>query len=310
MANGLGLTQMYENNYKKMELLKCTWFTLPLIIGTSACQTNVQFEEVSTRNIALIDRNSVLISSSSPAELNISFYQYSEGKSQLVHKIIQTPYLLNMGPVLVAYDSLNMTSGKRVIRGLKKIRHDYLEKGAEYLQIRNQSEATLYLAVIGRQKLRKSTSADSPNIEVVQSFPQPIYKGVPVIYLISPSEAPKAAICYHAVLEYSKRKDVVSTGKTIIKTIEFAPERLSSLIGEKVPLSPEKVMSLYRAKEDNLFLDYTKWSIQNIIPDFKNDQFEDLRTEIYWEIPSQKIWSNTGRIPLFSLDFRKQDELN
>lgn len=116
-----------------------------------------------------------------------------------------------MGPALVAYDSLNMTSGKRVIRGLKRIRHDYSEYGAEYLQIQSLAETTLSLAVIGRQELKKSTCVDSQNTELVQSFPQPIYKGVPIIYLISPSEAPKTSICYHAVLEYSKKKDVVST---------------------------------------------------------------------------------------------------
>ena len=62
-----------------MKLFKCTWFTLLLIIGTSACQTNVEFEEVSTRKTALVDRNIVLISSSNSAELNISFYQYIRG---------------------------------------------------------------------------------------------------------------------------------------------------------------------------------------------------------------------------------------
>lgn len=285
-----------------------------IIVSFSSC-IKVYYDEIATNKSTLVNRNCVLISSDIPADITISFCSYSNGQNRIEKKDVKTPYLLELGTASVVYDSLNMMrfaggSCKRtLIRGEKRIRHIYTEKGAEYLHIQNNSNYILSVAVVGTQELRPNRQSALDH-ETVTSYPIPIYKGVPLLYLLKPDITPRLNIFYKEVLEY--RKDnyefgyIIKEGK---KRICLSPENLKRIVGEEVPFSVDKAMSLYRLKEYNLFLDYSDWSIHNLDPKLKNFGFYCLATTLFWQIEPSQTWCNTGSIPLFPQDFNQQNEL-
>lgn len=288
--------------------LKHLWLALLLILSTSACQTKVEFEDIAYEKLQLVKRNYLLISSEEPADVTVTFSAYSDRQNRLVQKELTTPCWIDLGMASVVYDSLNMVSGKRVIRGVKKIKHIFAEGGAEHLHIQNKSEYKLSLAIVGTQTL-KSASPSTHAQSLVSSYPQPIYKGVPLLYLLRPAEAPKQSIFYNAILDYTRDNGLFSIHRTAIKEIDLSPEKLEKRVGEKVPFSVDRVLSLYLSKEYHLFLDYSHWSLQQLDPTLRNDEFDHLESILSWEIAPHHAWQNVGKIPLFAQPFHEQDEL-
>lgn len=282
-----------------------TSLVLVLVLGMSSCQTYVGFDDIALGKEVEVERNSLILSSDTPAEVELSYCVSVGGRNELVRKTVTTPYMLDLGRAVVVYDSLNMVSGKRIIMGVRRIKHLYSEGGAEYLRIHNKSDARLSVAIIGRQSLWSDPSGDSRDSD----HPMPIYRGVPLLYLLRPEETPREPLYYTAILQYNYRDGNPHVGRTRRYQLNLAPEHLKEMVGETVPLSVDRVMSLYQIKERNLFLDYSNWSLQALDASYTNDEFRTLNTTLYWEIPPREAWQNAGRIPLFAQKFDDQNEL-
>lgn len=130
--------------------------------------------------VAVVGRNLVVLASDTPAEVRVSYYETSDGTSnKLVKKTIQTPYVLDMGKVVVKYDSVDYKwrggycGKKHLIDGHKVLNVGIIlgEGGAEYLKLENRSEQVVKFAVVGVQKL--VTKRDDER-NVIESQPSPV----------------------------------------------------------------------------------------------------------------------------------------
>ena len=116
-------------------LLKVALAVIPLV-SICAC-TYTFFEDAERNKTAVVSRNLIVISSETPADVRVSYYEVSDGTSnKLVTKTIQTPYILNLGRVVVKYDSVNLKQrggGNKVKERYKKLDVGVLlgEGGAE-----------------------------------------------------------------------------------------------------------------------------------------------------------------------------------
>ena len=177
-------------------LLKVVLAVIPLV-SICAC-TYTFFEDAERNKTAVVSRNLIVISSETPADVRVSYYEVSDGTSnKLVTKTIQTPYILDLGRVVVKYDSVNLKQrggGNKVKERYKKLDVGVLlgEGGAEYLKLENLSEQPIKLAIVGTQRL-------VANDNVIESQPNPIYRGVPLLYLLKPESAPNKDFYFRTI---------------------------------------------------------------------------------------------------------------
>ncbi len=81
--------------------------SVALICACFCSCTRAFYEDAERSKTAMVRRNLVLLSSKSPSDFCISYYETNDGISnRLVTRTLRTPSLLDMGKAVVEYDSV------------------------------------------------------------------------------------------------------------------------------------------------------------------------------------------------------------
>lgn len=289
-------------------------FMLVLGISINACQTKTYFEDVSFDKKTVVERNIVLFTSEVPSKLRISYYETVNGiDNVLVTKTIQTPYALDMNNAVIKYDSLNFyrSPKKTLIKGVRKFKHNFDEGGAEYLKIENLSNQEIKYALVGTEKLQTQKNIDA-NKEVIISHPKPLYKGIPLLYLLKPELAPNKDLYFEAIEDYEKTGGKISVGKTSLRKIALYENRLGEVKDSELPFSIDKILSIYENESEKLFLGYSDYSLELLGVKNANEKYRNLvQDKKNWSIlaPNAKFMNN-GKIHILSITFDEDYNLN
>lgn len=287
-------------------LLKVAFAVIPLV-SICAC-TYTFFEDAERNKTAVVSRNLIVISSETPADVRVSYYEVSDGTSnKLVTKTIQTPYILDLGRVVVKYDSVNLKQrggGNKVKERYKKLDVGVLlgEGGAEYLKLENLSEQPIKLAIVGTQRL-------VANDNVIESQPNPIYRGVPLLYLLKPESAPNKDFYFRTIKEYERGKGASTIKEGDAKKIALYSEQLGEFGKDVLPFSVERIVALYENDSQHLYLDYMNYSLEFVGYKNENREFMALKEnglELFRVIQPHQVVHNNGTFPLLSLNLVRQ----
>lgn len=287
-------------------LLKVALAVIPLV-SICAC-TYTFFEDAERNKTAVVSRNLIVISSETPADVRVSYYEVSDGTSnKLVTKTIQTPYILDLGRVVVKYDSVNLKQrggGNKVKERYKKLDVGVLlgKGGAEYLKLENLSEQPIKLAIVGTQRL-------VANDNVIESQPNPIYRGVPLLYLLKPESAPNKDFYFRTIKEYERGKGASTIKEGDAKKIALYSEQLGEFGKDVLPFSVERIVALYENDNQHLYLDYMNYSLEFVGYENENREFMALKEnglELFRVIQPHQVVYNNGTFPLLSLNLVRQ----
>lgn len=279
-----------------------------LLLGLGACARLTQ-EDIEQDKTVILPRNLILISSEMPAEVRVSYYEVSDGTSnKLVTKILQTPCVFDMGKAIVRYDSIHRglkdpCSGKLAVKDVyKRVRSSSLldAGGAAYFSLENLSEQTLRLAIVGVQKL--VTTRDD-ELNVIASHPSPIYKGVPLLYLLYPTTAPNKTLYF----EHSQ------DSKSEFAKIEFYSNQLGVFGSTALPFSIDKILSLYENESQHLHFSYVSYSNELLGKTSLYPEFQFLKENnvcLFRRIQPKEMLRNSGEFPLLPIDFETQRGLH
>ena len=278
-----------------------------LLLGISSC-TQTFYEDVAKDKVAVVGRNLVVLASDTPAEVRVSYYETSDGTSnKLVTKTMQTPYILDLGRVVVKYDSVNLKQrggGNKVKERYKKLDVGVLlgEGGAEYLKLENLSEQPIKLAIVGTQRL-------VANDNVIESQPNPIYRGVPLLYLLKPESAPNKDFYFRTIKEYERGKGASTIKEGDAKKIALYSGQLGEFGKDELPFSVERIVALYENDSQHLYLDYMNYSLEFVGYKNENREFMALKEnglELFRVIQPHQVVYNNGTFPLLSLNLVRQ----
>ena len=175
------------------------------------------------------------------------------------------------------------------------------EGGAEYLKLENRSEQVVKFAVVGVQKL--VTKRDDER-NVIESQPSPIYKGVPLLYLLKPELAPNREF-YYRTLDYGDD----ASQKNEFERIALYSDRLGDFPSADLPFSATKIVSLFENESQHLYVTYSNYSLGlqgqvNANREFRATQERGL--ELFARIQPQQVFQNRGTLPLLPLGFEGQ----
>ena len=285
-------------------LLKVVLVAL-LFVSLSGCTTYTRFEDAERNKTAVVSRNVLVIGSETPAEVRVSYYEISDGTSnKLVTKSVQTPYILDLGKVVVRYDSVDLKSGDEAKEHYKRLNVGILlgEGGAEYLKLENLSAQPVKLAIVGTQRL-------VANDNVIVSQPNPIYKGVPLLYLLKPASAPNKDFYFRTIKEYIRGNGASSIIEGEVKTIALYSEQLGEFGKEALPFSVDRIIALYEKESSHLYLDYMNYSLEFVGYTNENKEFMLLKAnglELFSVIQPHQVVYNNGTFPLISFDLARQ----
>ncbi len=290
------------------------WLKLVLaaisFVTMNAC-TYSYVEDVARNKTAIVTRNLMAFSSETPTDFKISYYVADGGTSnKLETTTLRTPCVLDMGKVVLKYDSvvrkLHVTFGKDKVKDhYKQITLTTLfgEYGAGYFKLDNLSKQTIKFAIVGVQKLE--TYRDGGR-EMIDSHPNPIYKGVPLLYLLKPEQAPSKDL-YFATLKYQTRKGGLSSSLDgDPKGILLYPDRLGSFTSSELPFSAEKIVSLYANESQHLYLSYSNYSLELVGYENENERFRGLKDKnirLFREVKPLEVVYNRGTYPLLPIGF-------
>ncbi len=283
--------------------------TVIFLISINAC-TKTEYEEINLNKTAITSRNIIIISSDTPADVCISYYKTINGTSnKRVKDTIRTPYILEMKNAVIEYDSLDFVSKNcfqhRFIKGVRRIKHNFDEGGAEYLCLENLSNQTIQFAIIGTQKLE--TKSDDNHLTIISSHPKPIYKGVPLLYLLKPQLAPNKDLYYFSVENYEEKGGLITVGKTSYKKIELYRNQLGHFKGKDIPFSVDKLLSIYKNESNQLFFDYTNYSLGLLGVDNANEEYQSYlkskNVKMFDVVLPHKTFYNKGTVPILPFVF-------
>lgn len=256
---------------------------LILIVSNNACQTRTVFEDIQKDKSKSFERNLIVFFSETPAELVVTFSKKKNDKENaVVEQTITTPYILDMGEVIIKYDSLNFVRkpDDKILEGVRRIKRNFSKNGAEYLMIENNSNQDIEFCVVGNQPI-EFNYLDIYGTEILNKYPKPIYKGVPILYLLEPEKAPKNNVNVELFN---------NNGDGYVKSI--------SILGDfgqgTLPFSIKKIIEVYR---DNKDLYYSYLDCFNKTSYDREDMF------VYGVVKPREIYVNEGRIPFFSKEF-------
>ncbi len=256
---------------------------LTLIVSNNACQTRTFFEEIEKDKSQSFERNLIVFYSEIPAEFIVSFSKKKNDKENIViEQAITTPYILDMGEVIIKYDSLNFVRkpDDKILEGVRRIKRNFSKNGSEYFMIKNNSNQDIEFSVVGNQPL-KLKYLETYGAEILNEYPKPIYKGVPILYLLKPTSAQKNKV---------NVKLLNKEGDGYIKSISL----LGDFGQEALPFSISQIMKVYREDKD-LYYSYL---------DYFNNRFYDREDMlIYGVVKPREKYVNKGRIPFFQKKF-------
>ncbi len=280
---------------------------LIFLISTNAC-TKTEYEEISLNKTVITNRNIIIISSNTPANIRISYCKTDNGISnKLIEDTIRTPYVLEMKNAIIEYDSLDFVSKSflqhRFIKGVRKIKHNFDEGGAEYICLENLSNQTIKFAVIGTQRLETKKNDDN-NFTMIDLYPKPIYKGVPLLYLLKPELAPNKDLYFNAIENYNKKDDMVSF-KSTEKKIELYTDKLGNFKNKDIPFSIDQILSIYENESNQLFFDYVNYSLELLGVDNANEEYKSFlkskNIKMFNILLPNKTFYNKGTVPILPL---------
>ena len=287
--------------------------SVALICACFCSCTRAFYEDAERSKTAMVRRNLVLLSSKSPSDFCISYYETNDGISnKLVTRTLRTPSLLDMGKAVVEYDSVVFVTqggycGKKYVKdAYKRLCWEklYKEGGAEYFKLENLSGETIKLAIVGVQKL---TTIRDEEYEIIARHPIPIYKGVPLLYLLKPETSPSKELYFETIQAHTSDGDLHSMIPRGLKKITLYPDRLGDFGSDELPFSAEKIVSLYENESQHLFLTYLDYSLELKGYAKGNTQFRSLKKEkgieLFRVVKPHEVVYNHGESPLLPLSF-------
>lgn len=287
--------------------------SVALICACFCSCTRAFYEDAERSKTAMVRRNLVLLSSKSPSDFCISYYETNDGISnRLVTRTLRTPSLLDMGKAVVEYDSVVFVTqggycGKKYVKdAYKRLCWEklYKEGGAEYFKLENLSGETIKLAIVGVQKL---TTIRNEEYEIIARHPNPIYKGVPLLYLLKPETSPSKELYFETIQAHTSDGDLHSMIPRGLKKITLYPDRLGDFGSDELPFSAEKIVSLYENESQHLFLTYLDYSLELKGYAKGNTQFRRLKEEkgieLFRVVKPHEVVYNRGESPLLPLSF-------
>ena len=287
--------------------------SVALICACFCSCTRAFYEDAERSKTAMVRRNLVLLSSKSPSDFCISYYETNDGISnKLVTRTLRTPSLLDMGKAVVEYDSVVFVTqggycGKKYVKdAYKRLCWEklYKEGGAEYFKLENLSGETIKLAIVGVQKL---TTIRDEEYEIIARHPNPIYKGVPLLYLLKPETSPSKELYFETIQAHTSDGDLHSMIPRGLKKITLYPDRLGDFSGADLPFNAEKIVSLYENESQHLFLTYLDYSLELKGYAKGNTQFRSLKKEkgieLFRVVKPHEVVYNHGESPLLPLSF-------
>ena len=287
--------------------------SVALICACFCSCTRAFYEDAERSKTAMVRRNLVLLSSKSPSDFCISYYETNDGISnRLVTRTLRTPSLLDMGKAVVEYDSVVFVTqggycGKKYVKdAYKRLCWEklYKEGGAEYFKLENLSGETIKLAIVGVQKL---TTIRDEEYEIIARHPNPIYKGVPLLYLLKPETSPSKELSFETIQAHTSDGDLHSMIPRGLKKITLYPDRLGDFGSDELPFSAEKIVSLYENESQHLFLTYLDYSLELKGYAKGNTQFRSLKKEkgieLFRVVKPHEVVYNHGESPLLPLSF-------
>lgn len=287
--------------------------SVALICACFCSCTRAFYEDAERSKTAMVRRNLVLLSSKSPSDFCISYYETNDGISnRLVTRTLRTPSLLDMGKAVVEYDSVVFVTqggycGKKYVKdAYKRLCWEklYKEGGAEYFKLENLSGETIKLAIVGVQKL---TTIRDEEYEIIARHPNPIYKGVPLLYLLKPETSPSKELYFETIQAHTSDGDLHSMIPRGLKKITLYPDRLGDFGSDELPFSAEKIVSLYENESQHLFLTYLDYSLELKGYAKGNTQFRSLKKEkgieLFRVVKPHEVVYNQGVFPLLPLSF-------
>ena len=287
--------------------------SVALICACFCSCTRAFYEDAERSKTAMVRRNLVLLSSESPSDFCISYYETNDGISnRLVTRTLRPPCLLDMGKAVVEYDSVVFVTqggycGKKYVKDTyKRLCREklYKEGGAEYFKLENLSGETIKLAIVGVQKL---TTIRNEEYEIIARHPNPIYKGVPLLYLLKPETSPSKELYFETIQAHTSDGDLHSMIPRGLKKITLYPDRLGDFGSDELPFSAEKIVSLYENESQYLFLTYLDYSLELKGYAKGNTQFRSLKKEkgieLFRVVKPHEVVYNHGESPLLPLSF-------
>lgn len=258
-------------------LLKIFGILAALLNICGMCNKPPEMEVKATKE-KVFNHNYVVINSvdNSPVEVEVSYSIFVRGNSDNIIKTERktTPFVLGGEEVKVIYDSLATMYAGEVKSTCNKIQRNYTPKGADYLSIKNLSLTTdIEYAVVGNQSITYYSLAELnsvdvgdinaiPNkLKVLKSYPTPIYKETPVLYLLYPEKAPQTQV-YVPWSEGRDDKGLFMTWRVYAKQVMLKPPLLGELT-LNTPFSAQEVLNLYKKEfqgQSLLFENYKQYN--------------------------------------------------
>lgn len=292
--------------------------TVTLLLYLAAC-ARLSEQNIEQDKTVVLPRNLVLLSSDTPADVRVSYCEVYDGTSnKLVTRDVRTPYLLDMGSAVVRYDSVHRglkdpCSKKLAVKdAYKKVKPSVLLDvgGAVYFVLENLSEQTIKFAIVGVQKL--VTTRDD-ELDVIKSHPSPIYKGVPLLYLLKPETAPNKTLYFEHSQAHNSMQQTQLKGKSEYAKIEFYSRQLGEFSSTELPLSIDKILSLYENESQHLHLNYVSYSHELHGEMGLNRDFQLLKASdvcLFRHIAPKEKLRNRGELPLLPISFEEQRGLH
>ncbi len=286
-----------------------------VMIGNSACQDYTTFRDVEKDKSLLIPHNLIVFDSQQGNEgvkLKIS-YSVSKNKTEnkIVEKIVTLPCVLEMEDVVMKYDSLNFMVGggwskESFLKGARRIKQNYSKGGSDYFRVENLSDKEVEFAIIGKQSLVLE------NNNIIKSHPNPIYKGVPLLYLLKPDLSPNRNLFVIAAKSYKEDNGLISS-ESFLKKVNWKPNSLGEFDRSDLPFSATSILDIYRTQSEYLYLRYFQYSIGLLGINSKNIYYQNLWTyynkKLYGKIQGKQTLTNKGELPIVALDFQIDTKL-
>ncbi|WP_392419499.1 hypothetical protein ACF3OE_07280 [Capnocytophaga canis] len=267
---------------------------LSIFVSFQGSCSKVGLEVETSNKSKTLKHNYIVLASvdGSAVEVEVSYSVFVAGNSENIVKTetLTTPFVIGGEDVKVVYDSVVAASDKHFV--YNELKRNYTPKGADYLEIKNLSNADLEYCVVGNQPLKYCTTEcvesygffnanQIDKTKVLKSCPIPIYKDIPVLYLIKPELAPQTDV-------YVRKSTPKSAERVSFKAPDFGG------VVANTPFSASQIIDLYKReyiyKEILYFTHYTQYVEKQSIGG-KNKGLEH-----YGVIPSNQTLSNSGQI--------------
>lgn len=282
-------------------------------ISLSFCGTCSKpgLETTETNKTKILKHNYIVINSidNSPAEVEVSYSIFVAGNTGNIVKTekLITPFIFGGEDVQVVYDSLVSRSDKSFV--CNRFIRNYSPKGADYLEIKNLSDVKLEYCVISNEPLKyypieefkKRKFSNVDKTKVIKYNPTPIYRGVPVLYLIKPELAPQKEVYITRSDGDYKDGGYQSQGLYLQKIPLKAP-----FFGDMIlntPFSPSQILDLYKKEfleGRTLYKDYLDYNVSfyggvNGDNSLKSNG-KEMEAYYYNTISAKQTLSNTGQV--------------